>query len=60
MFREKNAGIVVMSLLFMVVFVMSNFAFSQDTAEDEETDAPDTMTWTQLPEDHQEIELAAS
>jgi len=47
----------VISMVCAAVFCLTPAAFSQDAAE-EETVAPDIMTWTQVPDDHQEINLA--
>jgi len=55
---KRNIYCCIVSLSCLALVCLATSAFSQDAAE-EETVAPDTMTWTQLPEDHQEINLAA-
>jgi hypothetical protein len=57
MVQRKVVSIAVVSILLMFVFG-NNLSYSQQAQEPEEPDAPDIQSWTQVPEDHQEIELA--
>jgi len=52
---KKGLTIYLICVLLLVCFITT--AYSQ-TETDEETAAPDITTWTQLPDDHQEVDLA--
>ena len=56
--KRREWIVVILSLLLIFAFGESNFVCSQDTGESEEPVVPDIETWTQLPPDHQEIDLA--
>jgi hypothetical protein len=55
--RRKRLLLVIAALFAVFIFQKNNFVYSQNAEKTEELTAPDTMTWTQLPEDHPEIDL---
>ena len=54
--KGRELIVVILSLLLMFAFVAKQ-GYSQATEEPEEPEVPDIETWTQLPPDHQEIDL---
>jgi hypothetical protein len=58
MVQRKVVSIAVVSILLMFVFGNS-LSYSQQAQEPEEPEVPDLRSWTQLSEDHQEIDMAA-
>jgi hypothetical protein len=56
---NRTKLIAVIASLFLMFACGSNPSYSQSAGEPEEPVVPDIKSWTQLPEDHQEVDLAA-
>lgn len=58
--KRKRFYIVMISLILIFALKCTDIAFTQNTGESEEPEVPDIGTWTQLPIDHQEIDLSGA
>jgi len=60
MLKRRGLQIAILSLFLMFAFGSIDLVYSQPTREAEEPEVPDLETWTQLPPEHQEIDLKTS